>query len=558
MSYTVLYRKYRPKNFGEIVGQGNIVEILKNQIITDKISHAYLFTGIRGTGKTSAAKVFAKSINCFNPVNGEACGTCSFCLNYNLGAVSDIVEIDAASNRGIDEIRDLREKVNYMPSLGKYRVYIIDEVHMLTTEAFNALLKTLEEPPSHVVFIFATTEPNKIPQTILSRCQRFDFGRIPKEVIIKQLQKILDENNVLYSKEALNLIANASEGALRDALSILDKAITLKEDGKIDEKIACEVLGLANKASLYLLIESIINNESAKAIELGEALINEGTEISVILDQLIEEFRNILLLIHLKGDLSVISKDNASIELLRKIASEANGDRVSELIISLASLKSELKALGFPKYLFEARLVQLSSQKENATREDALNSNDSFIVEDLTNKIALLKEELDNLKEGNFVNNLPKTDNSHNKIEKEAVPIKEQVKEKINSNKSAPKDLKEVQKLVYDCGIFVGNKYREVFVSEGIKQFKVIDFIDDILTIYPNNYVTSMDMFDETFDGTNLFKKTLKEKLGKEIEIKYENSYRQVKTPKLDESKEAPSSKEQLEEVFGELTEIDD
>ena len=237
MGYTALYRKFRPLNFSEMVGQEHITKTLKNQIIANRVGHAYLFNGGRGTGKTSAAKILARAINCLNPKDGEPCNECEICKGAISGALTDIVEMDAASNNSVEDIRSIREEVNFLPTKAKYRVYIIDEVHMLSTGAFNALLKTLEEPPEHVKFILATTEPQKLPTTILSRCQRFDFKKISTEDIIKRLEIVCKESNIDITKSALNIIAVLSEGAMRDALSILERCIQDGENKIDDDKI---------------------------------------------------------------------------------------------------------------------------------------------------------------------------------------------------------------------------------------------------------------------------------------------------------------------------------
>ena len=243
MNYTALYRKFRPKKFEDIVGQEHITRTLRNQIISNRVGHAYLFNGTRGTGKTSAAKILARAVNCLNPKDGEPCNECEICKAALSGALTDIVEMDAASNNSVDDIRIIRDEVNFLPTLAKYRVYIIDEVHMLSTGAFNALLKTLEEPPAHVKFILATTEPQKLPATILSRCQRFDFKKISDENIDKRLQYICDESKIEITKEALKIIAVLSEGAMRDALSILERCLQ-EGNNQINEELVKELVGI--------------------------------------------------------------------------------------------------------------------------------------------------------------------------------------------------------------------------------------------------------------------------------------------------------------------------
>ena len=251
MGYTALYRKFRPQTFEEMVGQEHITRTLRNQIIANRVGHAYLFNGGRGTGKTTSAKVLARAINCLNPKDGEPCNECEICKAALNGSLTDIVEMDAASNNSVEDIRSIREEVNFLPTKAKYRVYIIDEVHMLSQGAFNALLKTLEEPPEHVKFILATTEPQKLPATILSRCQRFDFKRISNEDIIKRLEIVCKESNIEITKQALNIIASLAEGAMRDALSILERCV---QDGEnnIDEDKIKELVGIPKITHIHL------------------------------------------------------------------------------------------------------------------------------------------------------------------------------------------------------------------------------------------------------------------------------------------------------------------
>lgn len=295
MAYQALYRSYRPQDFKSVAGQRHVVTTLQNAIKLNKVAHAYLFSGPRGTGKTSMAKIMAKALNCVHGPTTEPCNECEICKGITKGTISDIVEIDAASNNGVDEIRDLRDKVKYLPSECRYKVYIIDEVHMLSQGAFNALLKTLEEPPSHVIFILATTEPHKIPATILSRCQRFDFQSLDKADIVERLQYVLNAENIKATPEAVDLIAESSEGGMRDALSLLDQSISYSTDDVISEDDVLAVSGnISSRIILHMLKEALESNSAEVLKSLGE-IISDGKEIPRIINDVIIFLRDALL-----------------------------------------------------------------------------------------------------------------------------------------------------------------------------------------------------------------------------------------------------------------------
>ena len=294
MAYTALYRKFRPISFSEMVGQEHITKTLKNQIVAGRVGHAYLFSGGRGTGKTSAAKIMARAINCLHPKeDGEPCNECEICKAILDGSLTDVVEMDAASNNSVEDIRAIRDEVNFLPTVAKYRVYIIDEVHMLSTGAFNALLKTLEEPPEHVKFILATTEPQKLPATILSRCQRFDFKRISTQDIIKRLEIICKESNIQISKEALELIAILSEGAMRDAISILERCAA-EQTEEINEDKVRDLVGIPKITYINKLAKGIINKEPEEAINIVNTILEEGKDIDNFLWELIKYIKDML------------------------------------------------------------------------------------------------------------------------------------------------------------------------------------------------------------------------------------------------------------------------
>lgn len=291
--YQALYRKYRPKSFCDVYGQDHVTSTLKNEINENRISHAYLFTGSRGTGKTTCAKILAKAVNCENCVDGEPCNECEVCRGLDSGAIYDVVEIDAASNNGVDNIRDLREEANYTPSRGRYRVYIIDEVHMLSTGAFNALLKTLEEPPAHVIFILATTEVHKLPATILSRCQRFDFKRIQPETMAIRLKEVARAENMSLTDDSAILIARIADGALRDGLSILDQCAS--RSNNINSDLVSDVAGLAGREALYKLTDCIYNRSSSGAIKILADLYHNSYDMERLCVEMINHLRNFLI-----------------------------------------------------------------------------------------------------------------------------------------------------------------------------------------------------------------------------------------------------------------------
>ncbi len=322
--YQVLYRKYRPKNFSDVYGQDHVISTLKNEIKEDRISHAYLFTGSRGTGKTTCAKILAKAVNCENSDNGEPCNECEVCRGLDGGTIYDVVEIDAASNNGVDNIRDLREEANYTPSRGRYRVYIIDEVHMLSTGAFNALLKTLEEPPAHVIFILATTEVHKLPATILSRCQRFDFKRIQPETMAVRLNEVAELEGMSLDPDAAVLIARIADGALRDGLSILDQCGSRSKN--IDSALVSQVAGLAGREVLYRLTDCVSRKNSSAAMEIIAELYQNSYDMERLCVEMINHFRNFLIVKTVKKsrELIVCTDDeyNSTVESAKQFTLE--------------------------------------------------------------------------------------------------------------------------------------------------------------------------------------------------------------------------------------------
>ena len=362
MSYKALYRRFRPKVFEDVVGQDQAIAILKNQIASSNIAHAYLFTGTRGTGKTSTAKIFARAVNCLNTEDSNPCNQCAVCEGILTENIMDVIEIDAASNNGVDNVREIRENVKYPPSKGRYKIYIIDEVHMLSTGAFNALLKTLEEPPSYVIFILATTEPHKIPATILSRCQRFDFKPVKIIEIMKMLGSICEDLGLNYEEEALRLIALNSDGALRDALSILEQCISFTEDTLTYNNVV-SILGMVNYEFIFNLVNKIAEKDTSSVLTLINQIIMEGKDIGQLMKDIISHFRSILLAkMNVEID-EIVSLPEERQNHLKEQGKLFTINQITSFIYSLSDIESKLKNSTQPRALIEVGVVGLCSKE---------------------------------------------------------------------------------------------------------------------------------------------------------------------------------------------------
>ena len=521
MAYTALYRKFRPLTFSEMVGQEHITKTLKNQIVAGRVGHAYLLNGVRGTGKTSTAKILARAINCLNPIDGEPCNECEICKAALSGSLTDIVEMDAASNNSVEDIRTIREEVNFLPTVAKYRVYIIDEVHMLSTGAFNALLKTLEEPPEHVKFILATTEPQKLPATILSRCQRFDFKKIPDSDIIKRLKIVCEESNLKATDEALKVIAVLSEGALRDALSILERCI---QDGtnEITENKIKDLVGIPKFDSINELTTAIIENDAIKCLNKIEEIINTGKDASNILWEIIKYLRDILFYKTSKNE-GIYSKKE--IEKISELSSKASKERLIKLIYEFSELENDIKWSSQKNIMFEAGLIK------------ACNSDENNGIEELEKRINLLENKINS---GDIVTSKVKNI-ENNVIPNNSIPVKE--------NNIVKKENNQNNKIVYKVGK-EDKKINEEW-NKVVNQFKT----EGKIMIYTNLLNTRLTQINDLFigiefpNGLTAFGKTVLEKnenmnelikrisiiFGKEMKIKLVDLTKKDEVKKISE-----------------------
>lgn len=387
--YRVLYRKWRPQTFVDVSGQPHITETLMNEVREQRLAHAYLFTGSRGTGKTSCAKILAKAINCLNPQNGNPCNECEICKGIDNGSILDIVEIDAASNRGIDDIRALREESAFTPAQAKYRVYIIDEVHMLTIEAFNALLKTLEEPPAHIVFILATTEVQKLPSTILSRCQRFDFRRISVDAIVSRLKFVAQNENVTITDDAAALIARIADGGMRDALSVFDRALSISES--VDIKVVYDAAGLMSKDYLFALSSAFKNKDTSTALSIIDELHNSSCDTERLCTELTNHFRSLLVIKSVDRPENILVCTNEELAELKNLADQFSIEEILNIMNTLSSAIAAIKATQNRRIETEMAIIKICSP------------NTSTDVSALFARIAELEEKVKNLTENGIM-----------------------------------------------------------------------------------------------------------------------------------------------------------
>lgn len=498
MGYTALYRKFRPQEFEDVKGQEHIVTTLKNQIKADRIGHAYLFCGTRGTGKTTIAKILARAVNCEHPIDGSPCNTCKTCRAINEGTSMNVIEIDAASNNGVDNIREIREEVAYRPTTGKYKVYIIDEVHMLSTGAFNALLKTLEEPPSYVIFILATTEAHKIPITILSRCQRYDFRRITAETIAARLQELMDKEGNDVEEKAIRYIAKAADGSMRDALSLLDQCIAFYLGEKLTYEKVLENLGAVDTQVFSRMLRQILQQNTAGTIKTLDEIIIQGRELGQFVTDFIWYLRNLLLISTSEHPEEAVDASAENLERMKEESSMLDVETLMRYIRIFSELSNQIKYASQKRVLVEIALIKLC--------QPVMEMN----LDSLYDRVRVLEEKLQN---GVLMSSVP-TEN-YGRINAEN--IREEIQEEtVKPEKAAPEDLQYVKK----------NWNSIIRDTKGLLQQMLLDSVPkyDGNTGEPILYVEFQNFLAQTCidnpENLEMLKNAVRKKIGKEVEIK--------------------------------------
>ena len=525
MGYTALYRKFRPAKFSELVGQEHITKTIKNQILSDRVGHAYLFNGGRGTGKTSIAKILARAVNCLNLQDGEPCNECEICKSALDGSLTDIVEMDAASNNSVEDVREIREAVNFLPTKAKYRVYIIDEVHMLSTGAFNALLKTLEEPPKHVKFLLATTEPQKIPATILSRCQRFDFKRISNEDIIKRLKIVCEESKIEISDEALNLIATLAEGGMRDALSILERCNQDGED-KIDENKIRDLVGIPKITYIKQIVESIINYDVDSSLKTIEEIIKEGKDLNNLLWEIIKYVKDILLF---KSTGSIQTYTKEEVEDIKVLSEKISKEDLINLICNLSELENSMKMSTQKLIIFQTGIIKLCNKQDIHKSEKNVDNgsgnssaNNNFSLNNLEQRVTKIENFI---RASNFAGKGSKPNfSAQGDYDRKAQNPKFSVQNNSEENSKA------IQKLKYEGKTQdYWPKLVENFKEEG-KMFMYINLagtvakeINDMTVAieFPNGMTEVAKEFLERPENKMNLQKTITMAAGKDMQVKF-------------------------------------
>lgn len=549
--YQALYRQYRPRTFDDVLGQGHITNTIKNQINTNNIGHAYLFSGTRGTGKTSTAKIFSRAVNCLDPRDGNPCNQCEICRGILDESIMDVIEMDAASNRRIDDIRELIEKVIYPPSRAKYKVYIIDEVHMLTTPAFNALLKTLEEPPKHLIFILATTEPEKLPQTILSRCQRYDFKRVTVTDIMNNMKMICREKNINIEDRVLNLIARNADGAMRDALSLLDQCISFSSD-KILYEDAIEILGIANTDILFKLVEYMIDEDLENLLKTIDQTIKNGKDINQFIKDLINHFRNLMICKSSRDPREILELDDETLGGYLNQANKLKLDFILNSMDRLTEAEIKSKRISHPRIVLETNLLSISKLSKLSIEERLLKIEDYL----RTGSVDLSRKNLEARKKSEERLEGPRLVENKKPVRLEETEDKKQevLKEEIVSNVDL--DLEKI-KNQWD-NILQTIKTKKINVYAYLKEAKLLEFNNNMITIgYEDGFAFHKEAVS-TADNKKFVEDMISNYYNSKIEVNFIMADQRINS-NLDKKKEDNKEKslEKVLEFFGEdLVEI--
>ncbi|MBY6839028.1 DNA polymerase III subunit gamma/tau [Clostridium botulinum] len=539
MGYTALYREWRPKTFNDVVGQEHITTTLKNEILNDRIAHAYLFCGTRGTGKTSTAKVMAKALNCFNLQDGEPCNECEMCKKINEGLSMDVTELDAASNNGIDRIRDIIDDTKYPPQEGKYKIYILDEVHMLSGGAVNAFLKTLEEPPSNVIFILATTDPQKLPITILSRCQRFDFKRINQKDISDRLRKITEAQNVNVDDKSLDLIARVADGAMRDSLSILDQAIAMGDNNiKYDDLIS--ILGLVTNEYLFDITNSIVDRNIEKAMVIIDKLVFSGKDIHLFIKDLIGHFRNLLMVKVSNTPEEILDMSLENIELIKEQGKKIRIEEIMRGIRILQEGEANSKVSKQSRLYLELSIIKMCKIEYDTSSEVMLARINKLEENIKSGKIQLVSN-------NQIHENIASNDNaSSNKVKAQEKQIKKEpsvVKDEANVNVNSSLTIDNIKRAWSEI-LEAFKAKRAMVVYASIVTARPYKFENGVATmLYEASYAFNKERL-EKLEYKKLVNEVFSEVLKDKIMVRYE-----VEDNKSDESSKEELLKQRLDGI---------
>lgn len=507
--YQALYRKYRPKTFDEVLGQEHVTTTLKNQIISGNIGHAYLFSGTKGTGKTSTAKIFSRAVNCLHPVNGNPCNECEICKGIMDESIMDVIEMDAASNRKIEDIRELKDKVIYPPAKAKYKIYIVDEVHMLTNQAFNALLKTLEEPPRHLIFILATTDVQKLPQTIISRCQRFDFRRLTSRDIVSNMRNILDKLNVKIDDSILHLIARNSDGAMRDALSLLDQLISYSSN--LTYQDALKILGIANMDFIFSLVENIKNRKIEDSLLAINDIIQEGKDIIQFIKDLIYHYRNLLIAKTSNNAVEIMDMDEGMAKEYIKQSSDMTLDYILRSIEILNDSEKRMSWSTQPRIILEMAVIKLINLEERMSLEDRVRNLEEMISKGEVSAIQNRKQPVPKKAEENR--------NITHRIEKEDKKEKEEKAEESGTFDDGGEISFEAIKANWDKILRIV-KGKDIKTNAFLKEGKPFFFSDNVLTIaYDDRHIFHKEAMGKP-NNKELVENIISSLFNKNIKIK--------------------------------------